>query len=654
MRQLNELRVSQTDVWNYVTWKRERSPWLEKATEGEDYYYLDREGTGTTLTEEQKKKIEDTTNVLVDINFIHPIAQQRSAILTQNKHAFRIISMDGRMKDYATVLDKMKNGVMYHSKLGVQSQQFIKDIHAAGMGAMYVDYADRYYPGQFGITIRHLPYDMVITDCNMRDATGSDAEGIILEKEITEAKALAMFGEVIKDIDGGNGTPVDIKAFTGGTWIQTELTDKARVSTWVNAPGWKYHYRVFFDKVYTKMYLVKNPETGDLEQLFAENLDEEQLALLEANEGVIPDLYVRKRVALGDFFIYTEVMPITQYPIVFGWYDWAGRPYRSYGLIHFLKGIQLAYNKIVQLAVLNGILTNNSGWEAPKGAITPEDQTKWALHGNNPMVIKEYNVVIGPDGKSYKPERTQIQGLSNFYPMLLEILQQGMKTVSGVNEITSGDPSANIEVFSSLQQYQNAAMQRIIMTSQNISAAMEMLGNVTVEFLIATLKKGDYVFFDEQGNTNEVQIADDINNFKLNKFLVVSIPSTFMPTQKLAFGTELMKIAQSDPDPANRAILVKHAMKLAEMPEADEILEETDIVKRTQSENSQLQEALKRANEIAKQMENRAINAEIDLKIEQATSQGKIKLAREFGKAETEVTVAKELETGKMQEAQTK
>jgi hypothetical protein len=653
MRQLGDLRVTDVDVWNYVTWKRERSSWLERAAEGEDFYYLDREGTGTMLTVEQKNTIEDTSNVILDINFIHPVGQQRTAILTQNKHAFKIISLDGRMKDYATVLDKMKNGVFYHSKLQLQMQQFIKDIHVSGMGCMYVDHSERYYPGQFGVTIRNIPFDSVILDCNTRDATTSDAEGIILEKEITEAKAIAMFKDVIADIDGGGGEPVSIKAFAGGTWIQTELTDKAKVSTWVNAPGWKYHYRVFYDKVYTTMYLVKNPQTDEVEQLFKENLSEDEQILLDANEGEIPDFYVRKRVALGDFFIYTEVMPITNYPIIFGWYDWAGRPYRSYGMVHYLKGMQQAYNKLVQLAVLNGILQNNGGWISPKGGIAPEDKEKWRLHGNNPMHIKEYVPISGADGKTYIPERVQVQGLSNFYPTIMQLLQQGIEYVSGINPVVQGNAdAAGVDVFSSLQQYQNAAMQRIIMTAQGIAASMEMLGNVTVEFLISTLKKGDYVFFDENGTVNEVQIADDINNFKLNKFLVVSIPSTMMPTQRLSFATELMKVAQSDPDPVNRSILTKHAMKLSEIPEGDEIMEETDMIKRTQGELQQAQEALKRANEVAKQMENRAVNAEIELKVEQGVRQGLVKTARMMGQAETEIAVAKELETGKMQESQ--
>lgn len=642
-------RVENSIRQNYIAWKNKRDEWLKEAQKCEDFYHLDTDGTKTSFTAEQLEKLQSITGVPVTVNFIHPIIQQRTAILAQNKHSSRIISLDGRAKQYAQVLDKMKSGAFYHSHLNLHTEQAIKDSHISGLGCIMADESERFFPGQFGVGVKHLPYDFVILDPNMKDPSGADQEGVFIEKEITIERMHSMFDNILNQITDDDGKQLAVDAtFVGGTWQEQDITSKQDVVTSFDRLSAKVRLRYYYDTVYSTMYLVPNKD-GEVEQIFAENLDPEALPLLKSAVGEVPDFYVRKKIFIGNYMIWAEMKPITQIPIVYFWYDWAGTPYRSYGLIHYFIGNQEAHDKLLQLMIINGMLTNNAGWTSPKGGIAEEDKPKWEQLGAKSGTIKEYVPKITEAGV-LKPERDQIQGIGNFYPTLLGMLQQAGQFSSGINDVVTGNANgANIEVFSSLQQYQSAAMQRIILSASHINEAMCQLGNIMVELLISTLKKSDYVFMDEKGDINEVKIADDINNFKLNKFLVVAIPSTQMPTQRLAFATELMKIAQSSQDPIQRQVYTNHALKLTETPEADQITEEMDTAKNLQQKVSQMEEALKRSDELTKNMENKLVTSEIENRVLKGQIGASVKLAHELGKSETELSMASELASGTIQ-----
>ena len=162
-----------------------------------------------------------------------------------------------------------------------------------------------------------------------------------------------------------------------------------------------------------------------------------------------------------------------------------------------------------------------------------------------------------------KPERTQIQALSNFYPELISMMSQAMEKSSGIYPFLAGDPSsAKIEVFSSLQQYQNAGMQRIFMALTDIQVAEQYLGNVLTQWVVVKILPDEpYIIYDNEENKFEnLKIAQDlIRNFKMAKYKVLCIPAEAMPTQKLSMATELMKISQTTPDPVERKVYIKKA-----------------------------------------------------------------------------------------------
>lgn len=637
----------------YVSWKSDttfgRKAWLNRAQDSEEYYYNDVEHTGTTYTVAQFQKIEDNTNLPVSMNWLYPVANQKLALLLQAKPSLRVVSTDGRAKQTAVMLDKIKHGILYESNSQIEIESMIKDMLVTGMGHIMVMPADKYKDGLFNLTVTHVPFDEVILDINAKKRSLEDMEGFFIEKAFTQPKFMQIYGDIYNALRLENGEQPNFQYFTGDTWVEGELTEKQDVTT----TSWNSDDRVivreFYEKIYTTAYLVPNPETGLTEYLFAENLDEAQSTLLNVATTKIEDAFIKKTLLFGDFAVWEEVLPITEYPLKSVFFEWGGRPYRSYGMIHFTKGMQEAYDKILSIMLLNGILSNNAGWTAPKGSIPEEDRKKWEDFANNPRVIKEFIPKIY-ENQVLTPEKDQVAQLSNFYPLVLEMLKGGIEYSTGITPILQGNSQeAGVEVFSSLQQYQNAAMMRVVLATMHVNQVLGQLGQVLIQYIAASIKPDVYQFFDDKGDLNEISLAADfVNNMRKYRFMVAAIPSTSMPTQRLAVGTELMKIAQSSPDPAERQILTQKAMELSDIKEFDDVTKRLDVVKNAQAKLKDLQEAYNRLLETSKQMENKYINISLENKILQEMAKGEKAIAEKFAALETKMSLAEEFAEAKI------
>ena len=632
----------------YMSWKSGatfgREQWLARAVKNEEFYYNDVEGTGTTYTQTQKTNIENNTNIPVSMNWLYPVVNQKLAILAQTKPSMKVISTDGRAKVEAQVLDKMKYGVLYNSSAQIEIETTIKDMLVGGMGHIAIVPTDFYQPGLFNLAVVNVPYDEVILDINAKRRTLEDMEGYFIEKAFTIPKAIQLYGDIIVNLRDEQGNPVDIASFTGRVWVQGELTEKADVTT----TNWNADDRIiireFYEKIYTTMYMVPNPQTGLTEYLFEENLDLGQQALLANATQKVDDVFVKKTLLFGDYMVWHEILPCSEYPLKTMFFEWGGRPYRSYGMPHFTIGMQEAYDKILAIMIMNGILSNNAGWIAPKGAISEEDRKKWEDYGNNPKVIKEYVPKIY-DNQVLGPVRDEVAQLSNFYPLVLEMLKSGIEYSTGITPILQGNAKeAGVEVFSSLQQYQNAAMMRVMLATSHVNEVLRQLGQVLIQYLAGSIKPDTYQFFDDKGNLNEFKVvADIVNNIRAYRYMVATIPATAMPTQRLATATELMKIAQSSPDPVERQVLTQKAMELSDVREFEDIMEKMDVVKNSQQKLQALQEAYNRLMETSKQMENKFINISLENRILKQLTGRQSKIEGKFGELSAKLKMADQL-----------
>ncbi len=111
----------------FNSWKSERDKFLTKAKEEKEYYFSDREGTGTNYTREQLEKIASAHLVPVSINYIYPQVAQKAAIINQNKYSHKITSFDDRYKQISYVMEKAKDAILNSSEALIETREAIKE-----------------------------------------------------------------------------------------------------------------------------------------------------------------------------------------------------------------------------------------------------------------------------------------------------------------------------------------------------------------------------------------------------------------------------------------------------------------------------------------------------------------------------------------------
>jgi len=604
----------------YNDWKQDRDNFLQKAKRYEEYYFTDVQGTGTTYDIRQTEVIKQNTNIPVSVNFIYPIVHKKKATMVKKKPSFQIVtsSEDKKYKQYAYVLDKAIYSMLRNSSSLSKVESHCQDILIQGMAFLGLDDEDTYTSGQFPFGLCYYPNHNVILDAGSRLKEGTDMRGYFIEKEISKDYAQFKFGSMIQDINDYYNLKLTIDSFDSNASIGLDTNRGYGLGR--KTLIWKRYY----DMVFTTMYFIENPESGDIEFLFKENYFPEQIEAIFKPELILgqeQNMYVRRSDMLGDKIILSTMMPLTKLPGKATYFDWGGRPYRSYGMVHREIGKQDAIDKIVQMLLLNGILQNNAGWTGPEGSLSPAQKEIWKQAGNDPRVFKEFKPVVIND-QVIVPKRDEIQPLSPFYPQMLVLLKNSMEYSTGSdptsNQSILSEGTGKIEVFSSLQQYQNAAMERVELTTDQINYTMEYLGNVAIEYILHTIKPDQtYTFLDETGSKiNEIKIYREmVKDFKLTKYRLLATPSEAHPTQKIAMATEMFKIAQTTQDGTERNIFVKKAFELLDMRGFDEMVEELSEVKKLTQFIEKLQEEMDRLKELNKQYENRSLNADYRAKL---------------------------------------
>ena len=601
-----------------LQWKSKKEKWLSYAKSCEELFYSDVEGTKTIFTQEQLKKIKEKWNIPLSINKIYPSVSQQAAILSRNKPSFQIVAYDERKdpsgqinvsKLAAETLDKISKHILYNSQSQLQEEEAIKDMLIMGIGVTAIVEEQDYRIGTLGLKYKRInPENITFNpDCFERDL--SDLSAYYIEKEMELEQAKKHYQPLIDAINSKFNLQLTMKDFANENTMGFKKTSFSFLEDRV-------YVLELYDKVYSNLYFINDIENNDIISVFEENLEDEQKFILKNAQDMEVNSYVRRRLFLGKYLVLEELLPITKFPIKVQFFEWKGSIYECYGIVHFIKDMQDAFTKVIQNAIVNGMLTNNAGYIAPKGAITPEDKEKWERLGNYPGVVKEFVPQI-VDGILLKPERETIQGLSNFYPFLLETIINGVDLVTGIGNVLRGETKPAIEVFSTLKALQEAATFRLEMILRHITVPSVDIGQALVEYILARLRANEKIILtDLNREIYSVKLSpEEVVNIKLTRYLVMAIPSEELPNKRLAQATELFKISQTTSDPYLRSALIKKAFELSDIPGWDEMKQEADQINIIYAQLQEAQSTINRIKEINKQLENRIIRVELRNKV---------------------------------------
>jgi hypothetical protein len=602
----------------YDNWTTIAKTFHQKTRKYEDYYLSDTQNTDTPFTLEQLERIQGTTGVKSSINRIYSTTSQAIALLARKKLSNRMVAVDDKYKNHAIVIDKIKEGIMIDSYSTVAEEECIKDMLISGMGHTHIVRPQNEYETIFPCLKEHVHSSQVILDINCTDRTLRKMQGYWIDKEIPLAQAQKAYGYLIDQINqlkmNKTDTPVDWSMFIKSAAGNSSDNRRSPENLVYDQSIW---VREYYDKLYSKCYLVEDPKLG-IRKLFAENLFPMQQSLLQTALRVDEDIYVRKTTVLGDYVIDVTMEPITEWSLTTRFFEWGGKPYKSKGFVHYAIPLQQAYDSVVQMLLLNGWVTANSGWMAPDNSIKPSAVKDWEENLLNPLKIKMYTpVLIGE--QLLKPERMQGGNIGNFFPEMMEVFTRGLYEVTGMDpQIMAGMQTSNtIETFSTLSKLETAAMQRIMMQYDHISLAQQQEGIVLIEYIASECRpEVIYNFLDSHGSINEVQFTvESVKEAKLAKYRIVAIPFQVAQTQRLMISQLLFTIAQSTPDAMERKLFIEYALKLQDMPEMDGLLEKMDVVNDTKQQLEGLQEELKRQKQINKQTEDIALRAQYKAKL---------------------------------------
>lgn len=599
----------------YDNWSSIAKTFHTKTARYENYFLSDVDDTDTPFDKEQLKQIRKTTGVESSINRIYSTTSQAIAYLARKRQSSRMVAIDNKYKNHAIAVDKIKQGIMIDSQSIVAEEESIKDMLLSGIGCKKINTPIDDYQTIFPALIDHVHSSEVILDADCTDRTLRKMRGYFIDREIPLEEAKRLYQSKLDEINLLIREGTFENQSKELTW---EMFTKSFGSSNVNrrAPENQMYAqtvwaREFYDKVFTECYLIEDVTFG-IRKVFKENLYPLQYSLLNTPLRIDKGLYERKTTILGDYIIDVTTQVNTEWSLITKFFEWGGKPYKSKGFVHFAIPMQQAYDSSLQLLLLNGYIATNAGWTAPENSVTPAQRKQIEDGLLDPTKVFLYKPVIAGD-QILKPERNTPGQLGNFYPQLLQIFGQGLMEVMGMDPILMGQTqNDSVETFSSLTKYETAAMQRIMLQYDHIALAQQQEGNVLLEFITSELKpETAYVFLDTQGNVNEVNmVVEAIKETKLARYKVYAIPYEAMPTQRIAISTELLKIAQTTNDPSERKIFIHHALKLQDIGEVDELLDEINEVTNIKQLAAQLEEQLKRQNELMKQSENRALNAE--------------------------------------------
>ena len=267
------------------TWINSKARWMAKAEEAFGYFFNDIDDTGTTYNQAQVKRIEATTNIPVSINYLYPVLSQKHAILAQAKPSHKVVSLSDNPNAKAAgyILDKAKHSIMYNSEALTHNEEAIKSFLISGLAHVGWVPKDFTNEGQFGLSYQNLPIWNITIDPNSRLKTNEDMEGYIYSKEVTEDILAKLYNPVIETINNYYDLKVTIDDLLS-TPVSTGVSRNAQLESLINLR--KALIRKFYDRTVATMYYVRNPETGEVDRLFRENLFPEQQVIIDTGEIV--------------------------------------------------------------------------------------------------------------------------------------------------------------------------------------------------------------------------------------------------------------------------------------------------------------------------------------------------------------------------------
>ena len=630
-------------IWK--SYSQKRDVWALQAQEDKEFRL------GRQWTAEQQRILLERGQAPLVVNRIHPAVEAAKALLTSGKPQFRVSPREDSDNKVAQVFNGLLEYMWYVSDGNQALRNVIDDYYVMGMGAMmvYIDPLKDYGRGE--VCIKDVdPLDVYI-DPNSREKLGDDAENIIVSRLFTKEQAMQMYPmykDAIKnatsdlDTDRPTTSRVDDKGIVFPEDTQTK-TDASWGENSEYIRGYERYYKIWVKRFHIKNNVDKTEEVmleeemseymarpairvngqvitnaekakGIIDQLMmtyeqgvqaAEMEDEmdappmpqiEELSHADlVEEGLIetvsvPVQRVKMCVIMGDQYLYSRILPVENYPIVFFMNIHNRTPY-PVSDVRMVKDLQEYINKTRSLIVAHATTSTNTKILIPSGSVDMQDfENRWAQPG----------VAIEVDMDQGAPQPIQPTPLPNTLYQNEQVAKTDIDRALGLYEFMQGNSEAAPHTYKATVSLDEFGQRKIKSKLQDIESGLVRIARVAIP-IMQQLYQAEKVVRIVQPNNSITEYAinkklyDDksgelnvINDISRGAFDVVVITGSTLPTNRFAQLEMYM-------DAYEKGIIDKQeVLKKTEVFDMEGVLTRTDIVGKLQGELEQASEEIKK------------------------------------------------------------
>ena len=630
-------------IWK--SYSQKRDVWALQAQEDKEFRL------GRQWTAEQQRILLERGQAPLVVNRIHPAVEAAKALLTSGKPQFRVSPREDSDNKVAQVFNGLLEYMWYISDGNQALRNVIDDYYVMGMGAMmvYIDPLKDYGRGE--VCIKDVdPLDVYI-DPNSREKLGDDAENIIVSRLFTKEQAMQMYPmykDAIKtaqsdlDTDRPTTSRVDDKGIIFPEDTQTK-TDASWGENSEYIRGYERYYKIWVKRFHIKNnvdnteevmleeemseymarpairvngQVITNAEKakGIIDQLMmryeqgvqAAEMDDEKDAppmpqieelshadLIE--EGLIetvsvPVQRVKMCVIMGDQYLYSRILPVENYPIVFFMNIHNRTPY-PVSDVRMVKDMQEYINKTRSLIIAHATTSTNTKILIPAGSVDMQDfENRWAQPG----------VAIEVDMDQGAPQPIQPTPLPNTLYQNEQVAKSDIDHALGLYELMQGNSEAAPHTYKATVSLDEFGQRKIKSKLQDIESGLVRVARVAIPIMQQLYQAEKVVRILQPNNslteyainkklyddkTGEVSVVNDISR---GAFDVVVITGSTLPTNRFAQLEMYM-------DAYEKGIIDKQeVLKKTEVFDMEGVLERTDIVGKLQGELQQASQEIKK------------------------------------------------------------
>ena len=656
----------------FKTYSEKRETWANHAQEDKEFRL------GKQWTSDQKRVLEERGQAPLVVNRIHPAVEAAKALITANKPQFRVSPREDSDNQVAQAMNGLLEYIWQISEGNTMMRRVVDDYYVTGMGAALVYVDPMMDMGKGEVCIHDVdPLDIYI-DPNSRHPFADDAENIIISRLYTkdQAKALyPMYKKAIKNAstethqtdrpvtgreDDGQmsfpeepGTQTIVNFGEGDEYIRgyeryyplmidyyrvfetftgdEDLLDEEEYKEYLQQPAWVINGNIITEAEQAKLLiqqlsqqyeqqLAQGREEGNLELPEKPEIQQITFADLLENEMIqvvtVPTRRIKQCVIMGDKHLYSRILPIDKYPIVFFMNQHTRTPYPMSD-VRMVKGMQEYINKTRSLIIAHATTSTNTKILIPSGSVDMREfEQKWAQPG----------VAIEVDFDQGQPTPVQPTPLPNELYSNEQTAKNDIDHQLGLYEMTMGNSAVAPHTYKATVSLDEFGQRKMKSKLADIEAGLNRLGMIAIPMMqqLYTTQKvfrliqpnnsiNDYVInkrlYDDK--TQEIKVVNDIT---VGKYDVVVVTGSTLPTNRMAQLEMYM-------DAFEKGIIDKQeVLKKTEVFDMEGVMQRTDLIQQLQSQLEQATETIKAMQGDLQTREREIYHAKMKAEIEKTKS----------------------------------